>query len=1050
MTHKQLYFFILILTTCVFPLQGQKYNFRHFGLPDLPDPVVYSLTQDKTGFLWVGTGTGLYGFDGFQFRKHDYPDTGSIRFATVLFCDNSGVVWIGGSDGSLHCFRDNLVLRIDSVNSQRINDIKQNKTGDIFVVTQDNGIFILHGNNHNPRVRHITVPDGLLLYSISFAGPDTLLVGTGENLILMEYESDTLIPCSVVEGIEYTRVSSVIDAGESDCYYAGTENYGVFLVEREGRHFRAVPVSEDDDLAYLRVQSLMYDRDGRLWVSTYGSGVIKAYFDDSGKKLTHVRHYNSVSGLAGDNVRIVFQDNEGNYWVGLYGEGLSQLVSEAFTSYQPGNTRDENNIIYIGRNHRDYIVGTVSGFHLFDLFTGTSSRFTSILRHTSGVPATSYMTGSDGRLWIGTGGAGLFVRDSDGNIGQYYKSSDAGENFISSITGSGNNIWLSTRNGIVVIDMKDRGVVRKFTTTDKLPHNNINQVFIDRTGNALVATEAVNIYYADLKKGIYTGNIEIVGSARNTITGFSQGPDGCYWVATSGNGVFYINGDSVNTLNTSNGMLSNFCYSIMADSEGRLWTGHERGFSRYDPETGVISVFSTSFAGGGDCNPNAIYVSNEGVIFIGTTNGLIVYDKKKDLKGIVPPGVNILSVTVNDRVYPYTPQLHLPYNRYVIRIDYVGISLSNPELVRYRTRLDNYDRGWSESGSQRHITYRVTDGTYRFSLEAVNESGVTVASENMLEIVVRTPFWRSWWFFLSAASLIVGGIIMIIRIREAAQKRMRLHLEELLRQRTSEVIRQKEEIEQQNTAITDSINYARRIQSSILPDVAKLKETFRDAFIIFIPRDIVSGDFYWFENLSNDRFVIVCADSTGHGVPGAFMSMIGSTLIQDIVTRKNVSRPSEILTTLDRHIFSTLNRNIDIGVSNDGMDMVICEINLKTRHIRFASAMRPVILIMSGEPIYVKGNRSSVGGMAYTDKFFDDQEYYLEEGDAIYMFSDGFPDQFGGESGRKMKVARLRTLIEEVMNLPMEEQKDRINRFFYEWKGDHEQVDDILFMGIRF
>jgi serine phosphatase RsbU (regulator of sigma subunit) len=394
--------------------------------------------------------------------------------------------------------------------------------------------------------------------------------------------------------------------------------------------------------------------------------------------------------------------------------------------------------------------------------------------------------------------------------------------------------------------------------------------------------------------------------------------------------------------------------------------------------------------------------------------------------------------------------LSLPYSKYVVEIDFVGISLSNPDLVRYRTKLDNYDLAWSDWDDSRSVTYRLTDGSYTFSLESLNEAGTSTISAGAFELIVRKPFWRRWWFVGSAIILVGGIIIMIVRIREENQRKMRLHLEKELQERTREVVRQKEEIEQQNIEITDSINYARRIQSSILPDVAKLKESFKDAFIVFIPRDIVSGDFYWFEKLDGDRFILACADSKGHGVPGAFMSMIGSTLLQDIVTRKNVTKPSQILSLLDEQIFSTLNRNIDVGVSNDGMDMVICEFNLKTRHVRFASAMRPVVLIMEGEPVYIKGNRSSVGGMAYTEKFFDDQEYYLSEGDSIYLFSDGFPDQFGGVNGKKMKVARLKKLIEELGDMSMDEQKDYVTNFFYDWKGDHEQVDDILFMGIRF
>jgi serine phosphatase RsbU (regulator of sigma subunit) len=152
---------------------------------------------------------------------------------------------------------------------------------------------------------------------------------------------------------------------------------------------------------------------------------------------------------------------------------------------------------------------------------------------------------------------------------------------------------------------------------------------------------------------------------------------------------------------------------------------------------------------------------------------------------------------------------------------------------------------------------------------------------------------------------------------------------------------------------------------------------------------------------------------------------------------------------LDKQIFSTLNQNLELGVSNDGMDMVICEINIKTRHIIFASAMRPVILVLDGEPMYIKGNRSSVGGESVIEKYFDDQEYYLNGGDTLYLFSDGLPDQFGGADGKKMKIARLKKLIEDVTNQSLSEQKESITKFYDEWKGDYDQVDDVLLIGVR-
>ena len=254
------------------------------------------------------------------------------------------------------------------------------------------------------------------------------------------------------------------------------------------------------------------------------------------------------------------------------------------------------------------------------------------------------------------------------------------------------------------------------------------------------------------------------------------------------------------------------------------------------------------------------------------------------------------------------------------------------------------------------------------------------------DFLLKKPFWRTWWFVLLAFSAITGTVFLIIRERDKAQKKIQEYLEKELEARTRVVMKQKGEIELQNIEITDSINYAKRIQSSILPDINKLRESFRDAFILFNPRDIVSGDFYWFDKLGEDKFILVCADSTGHGVPGAFMSMIGSTLLQDIVTRKGITKPSEILGMLDRQIFSTLNQNVELGASNDGMDMVVCEFNIKTRHLRFASAMRPVLLVLDGESYYIKGNRSSIGGESANKKYFDDQEYYMKENDRFIFF----------------------------------------------------------------
>jgi serine phosphatase RsbU (regulator of sigma subunit) len=361
--------------------------------------------------------------------------------------------------------------------------------------------------------------------------------------------------------------------------------------------------------------------------------------------------------------------------------------------------------------------------------------------------------------------------------------------------------------------------------------------------------------------------------------------------------------------------------------------------------------------------------------------------------------------------------------------------------------MENFDTEWSEPTYDRSVTYRLTEGSYRFNLLSYNYDGLTNNDIVGFEIIIRKPLWRMWWFFAIAFIFTSFLVILVIRIRERAQKKVKQYLEDELQERTREVVKQKEEIEMQNREITDSINYALRIQEGLLPPVKRLQEKFQGAFIFFRPRDIVSGDFFWFDQVSNNKIIMVCADSTGHGVPGAFMSMIGSALIQEIVNRKEITRPSEILTTLDKEISSTLNQDVGDSTTSDGMDMVVCEFDISTRLLRFASALRPVIIVMDGEQYYIRGNKNSVGGEKLANKYFDDQEYYLKKGDIVYLFSDGYPDQFGGPDGKKLKIVRLKRLIEDIKDHPIEEQHKLVEEYFDTWKGDQEQVDDVLFMG---
>jgi ligand-binding sensor domain-containing protein/serine phosphatase RsbU (regulator of sigma subunit) len=1030
-------------------LNGQTYSFKNYGAENnIPNGFVYTINQSGDGYLWVGTGSGIARFDGFRFYNVSFPDSSNGRYPSVCLKDKKGRLWFGCNDGSVFYSKNNSLIAVPLLNSKSVSDLIEGPDGHIYVIPQGRAIFDIDPAKP-AEIRRYALSSDPVMFSASFSQNGDLLLGTQGAVLVCSLRNDSAVVKNVVEGFDFSAVTAIHRTSDSTRFILGTDDNGLFQINLSSNGNSLTRLQNYPQLTSLNVQSIYEDSENNFWISTFGSGVIQLQFSDNFEKIALVHSYNTESGLTGNDVKSVFQDMEGNYWMGLYGEGISILSSYAFSYYTPGKNTQENNIIFIGRENDLFLLGTPAGFHLFDPEKGRSVSFTSLAGQVGKADITSYYLDNEKNLWIGTGGKGLFVRNAEGQVRLFWRTGDTGADQIQDITMDKKNIWLSTTNGVIVLDRLTGEKKKILDTNNGLPYSSINKILLTGDGIAYIATESDRLYSIDSDFNIKNDEAVMYGSYKNKILSITEDKNGGIWVATQGNGIFKFQNDSISSINRSNDLMSNYCYSILADSENNIWIGHSKGFSRYNTVTGVMKVFGTEYAKDGICNPDAIIESPDKKILIGTTEGLVIYDRLKDRKKSIPPFTNINYVIINDVQYPYQPSYTLPYKKYRILVNYTGIYFSDPGKVYYSTYLENFDPDYSKLSASREVLYSLGDGDYNFNLISVNEEGLSQNQPLTFSLLIKRPFWRTWWAILIWIALLAAILIFIIRQRDKSQKKIQLYLEKELDARTKVVMKQKAEIELQNIEITDSINYAKRIQTSILPDINKLKETFKDAFIMFHPRDIVSGDFYWFDHLEEDRFILVCADSTGHGVPGAFMSMIGSTLLQDIVTRKRISKPSEILTLLDKQIFSTLNQNVELGVSNDGMDMVVCEFNIKTRHIRFASAMRPVIIVLDGEPYYIKGNRSSVGGESVIEKYFDDQEYYLSEGDIIYLFSDGLPDQFGGADGKKMKIARLKKLIEQISRLPMNEQKEALSKFYFEWKGNYEQVDDILFMGVK-
>jgi serine phosphatase RsbU (regulator of sigma subunit)/ligand-binding sensor domain-containing protein len=1034
-------------------LNSQTYSFKNYGSDyNIPDGFIYTINQSENGFLWVGTGKGISRFDGFKYYPVHYPDSTAGRNPTVSLKDKNGTLWFGCNDGSVFYTSGNGLQKLLFTNSMSISGMTEGPDGLIYIIPQGKSIFSV-----NPvvpeEIKQYNLSSDKVLHSAAFAVSGNLLIGTQENILVCSLGKDTILVRDVIEGFENSAINAIHKTKDSTKFLIGTEDNGLFLLKYQDSGNTLARFIDHPEWSTLRVKSISEDTENNFWVSTFGSGVIQFRMTDNYAGVTSVHLFNPESGLGSDDAKLVFQDAEGNFWFGLFGQGISMLTSYSFAFYSPGKNPAENNILFVSSLDDKIVLGTPTGFHLFDPDAGKSVSFTSLTGKVGGAQISSYFVDSGKNIWIGTKGKGLYLRDRSGSVNQFYRNGDSGADEINDIETDGNNIWLATINGVIVIDKSTRMERYKFDITNGLPPKSINKIFLDGKGNAYIGAESDRLFRIDSEFKVSTGNAQMYGSTINKVLSLTKSSNDEIWASTGGNGIFGFLNDSVSAINGSHGLMSPYCYSILADSEDNIWVGHDKGFSRFNPESGTVSVFGTDYIKKGVCNTDGMFESADKKIFIGTTEGLIVYDSQKDIKSTIAPYNNIISILIDDGetevAYQYQPTIELKFKKYRITINYTGISFGSPEKVFYSTYLENYDPGFSKMSTVKEVTYSLSDGKYRFNMVSVNENGLTQDNPVSFDLIINRPWWRTWWAILTEILPISGILILIIRERDKAQKKIQEYLEKELDARTKVIMTQKGEIELQNIEITDSINYAKRIQTSILPDISKLKESFNDAFILFQPRDIVSGDFYWFDKIDDEKFVLVCADSTGHGVPGAFMSMIGSTLLQDIVSRMKITKPSEILTLLNRQIFSTLNQNAELGVSNDGMDMVVCEFNVKTRHLRFASAMRPVIIIVAGDSFYIKGNRSSVGGESVNEKYFDDQEYYLQEGDTIYLFSDGLPDQFGGPEGKKMKIARLKRIIEQVSRLPMDQQKETLSKYYIDWRGGYDQVDDILLMGVK-
>jgi len=450
-------------------------------------------------------------------------------------------------------------------------------------------------------------------------------------------------------------------------------------------------------------------------------------------------------------------------------------------------------------------------------------------------------------------------------------------------------------------------------------------------------------------------------------------------------------------------------------------------------------------------NINAVIKDDQGSIWLGTDNGLIHYDPALQAARLRPPVPEVISVKINEHEIPVSPIINLKPGIYKIQIDYIAVDLRQPGEMIYKIRLEGRDELF-ETTQSKSVTYQnLSNGEYRLFLHAINGDGVMSEKPFILQFVIKTPLNKQWWFFPALGMALVMITFIYFIGREHSLTHEKRKLEEKVRERTVEIEEQKSKLEIQrdlittkNVEITASIRYALKIQKAVLPSQDLLTGFFPDHFIFIKPKDIVSGDFYWLTQ-KNDKIIFTVADCTGHGVPGAFMSMLSVTMLNEIVNIEGLTRSDLIVNRLHSMINISLNQS-----KMDGLDLSLCVYDRKKKQIQYTGALNQLVYIRNGLLEVIKADHFSVNSIREDFTSFSLNEVDVQQNDVFYLFSDGYMDQFGGELDKKYSVKRFYETLLEIHQLPMEQQATMLEEKLNAWKKDTVQTDDITVLGIRF
>lgn len=1042
--------FVFISIFSFYSTIGQEYKFEHLGRNQgLSNTFIYSIDQDENGLLIVGTSEGVAVYDGKSFQMFNSSNGLSEDFVSSSFKDSKGNIWFGHKKGGVSKYCDKEFSKVHPGHGIHsiINSITEDERNKIWFATQNKGIYNIDQNGKFEFFLDDFYGD--LIQSICFYSDGRLFIGTDHGLEVYDYYQDEQSIYKVMEIQELSGLSVVdlIEDGNGNLII-GTKQSGLYKLVKSKSVYNCNKIEINNFNTDIIIKDL-YIKNEMLFISSIKQGVLKIAINEDYKII---EKYNQFSGLKTNAVNICLVDREDVLWVGTVGEGIASKANNYFTFF-----------------FKDKLIPKKYSYLLVNdlyLYVASGNELTQYSKHdfnqinswntNNGLPLneiTCFVFNSDSTLFVGTQEKGLYYKLKNQDQFKSIKfSSDLLSNSIRSICSLNGKLWAGTLNGVFKVDEKTLGIT-SYNISTGLSHNSVGYIYKYKDV-VYVGTKSAflsEFFANDIKNFQLSNELNLVN-----INMIQADDYGNLWISSKDNGLFVITGDTIQEAgmsfviqyNSSDGLLSNYCYGVSVDNKNNIWVTHEGGISKYEKEKNEFKYYNENDGLNISFSESAIS-SWDNEIWFGTDNGIIRYNANEEFVNKIPPITSIKRIKINDEVKNVNSQINLPFGEYDIEFLFNGLSLRKSDEVTYEFRLMGYEEKWSDRATQNLTKYpKLSDGEYVFQVRSYNSDGI-MGDFVEFKIFIEMPFWKKWWFYLIIFITVIILVTLVIKLRERNLIKYQKTLENQLALRTKEVVEQKEKIEEINKDLTDSINYAKRIQIQVLPEKDHFNAILPSNFVLYKPKDIVSGDFFWIKEIG-DEIILVCADCTGHGVPGGFMSMIGSILIHEAIVFHNKLDPSEILNEIDINIKTVLHQKDDYESNKDGMDLAIININKKTGKLRFSGAIRPCHIYRKGSINILSGDRYSIGGFALGHKEFTTKEFQLKKGDFIYLFTDGYPDQFGGENVKKLKMSGFNNILDQLSLVPMDQQYKIASNFLKDWMADNPQMDDILLMGLEY